>query len=78
MNVIGHQDVGVDRTGMLMCSLLEAVQVEGIIRRLKEADATVVAALQHMLGDTGKVDAGKACHRTNGLMVERIRFVMTW
>lgn len=77
MHVIGHQDIGVDRTAVLMNSLLEAVQVEEVIRRLKEAGAAVVATLQHMLRDTGKVEAGKACHRAGGLPVGRIRFVMT-
>ena len=62
---------------MLKGGLLEAIQVEGVIRRLKEAGTAVVAALQHMLRDTGKVDAGKARHRADGPTVERIRFVMT-
>ncbi len=43
-----------------MSSLLKAVQVEGVLGRLKEAGAAVVAALQHMLRDAGKVEAGKA------------------
>ena len=78
MHVIGHQDRGVDRTGMLLSGVLQAVQVAGGIRRLTKAGAAVVATWQHMLGDTGKVEAGKACQRTPGLMVERIRCVMIW
>ncbi len=43
---------------------------------MKEAGAAAVAALQHMLRDTGKVEAGKARHRASGFMIERIRFMM--
>ncbi len=69
MHVVGHQDIGVDRTAVLMSSLLEAVQVEGVIRRLKEAGAAVVATLQHMLRDTGKVEGGR---RAIGQVVSRL------
>jgi hypothetical protein len=63
MHVIGHQDIGVDGAAVLVSGTPERVEIKGVVRYVKKAGMAVVATLQDMLWDAGKVNAWETCHR---------------
>ena len=63
MHVVRHQHVGVDCALFAQRDLVEVVQVATVVVRREEARLAIVAALDHVLRDTGQVESGQAGHR---------------
>jgi hypothetical protein len=53
VNVIAHQDVRVHLAATVLRGMLQALQIETSVCIAEEACAAVVAALDHMVRDTG-------------------------
>jgi hypothetical protein len=53
VDVVGHQDVGVDHASFPLRSLLQFLQVPDVVDIGKEAGLAVVAALDDVWGDPG-------------------------
>jgi hypothetical protein len=62
MNVIGHEDVGVDRAPLLAGGRPEPVQVDPVVVVVEEDGLPVVAALHHMDRHARQEEAGFARH----------------
>lgn len=62
VHVVGHQYVGMDRAAFTPGDFIEIAQVASIIVGGEEARLAIVAALDHMLCDSGKIESGWARH----------------
>jgi hypothetical protein len=60
MNMVGHEHVGMHGTMFPHGQFTQSLQVTKVVRFTKEARPAIVAALNHVLGDTGDVQAGMA------------------
>jgi len=63
MNMIGHQDVGVQGTAMFPDGFLQAAQVAPVVLFSIEDRFTVDAANNHVLRFSGKDKTGFARHK---------------
>jgi len=66
MHVIGHQYVSVDLAAFAQGDLTQVATVTFVVSCGEEARPPVIAALDDMLGDVGKVDARSAWHAVAG------------
>jgi len=62
VDMVGHQHVGMDRATFALCDFVEIAQVTTIVVRREEARLAVVAALDDVLCDAGKIESGWAGH----------------
>ena len=60
--MVGHQYVGMDCAPVLERGLAQFLQIVAVVARLREAGRSIVAALDNMLGDVGKIDSWLASH----------------
>lgn len=62
VHVVGHQHVGVDAAVLAPGDVAQILQIADVVDVGEEARLAVVAALDDVLGDAGKVDTGLAGH----------------
>ncbi len=62
VDVVGHQHIGVEFDCMLAACLTEMVEVKLTIVLREETDATVVAPLNDVKGNSGKRESGPSGH----------------
>ena len=62
VDMVGHQYVGVHRAALAQCDLAQGRAIAEVVRLREEAGLAVIAALDDMLRDAGKVDASWARH----------------
>ena len=65
MNVIRHQDVCVHGAAFAPRDLAQILQVTDVVDLVEEARAAIVAALDHVLCNAGKVDPEGTGHGRN-------------
>ena len=65
MNVVGHQAPGPDLDPGRPALAAEDVAVKGVILVLEKRPLSTIAALRHVMWDTGNDDAGEAGHAGN-------------
>lgn len=58
VHVVGHQYVRVDRAAFTPGGLIEIAQVASIVVGGEEARLAIVATLDHVLCDSGKIESG--------------------
>jgi hypothetical protein len=58
MEMVGHQDIGVDPTVELVRGGADLFPQEPVVVLLEEDLLAIVAALNHMLRDSGQNEAG--------------------
>ena len=62
MDMVGHQDVGVDSCPMPLCGGQEAVEVTGVVILSHKDRRAVIPTLNHMLGLAGQKVSRESCH----------------
>jgi hypothetical protein len=62
MNVAGYQYLGMDCAPVLERGLAQFLQIVAVVASHREAGRSIVAALDNMLGDVGKIDSGLPSH----------------
>src|SRR5262245_13000112 len=62
VNVIAHQDICVHLAVTALRGVLQALQIETSVRIAEEACAAVVAALDHVVRNTGQFEARRPRH----------------
>ena len=60
--MICHEDVGMQAARMCPTGILHQFEVKPVIVIRIETGLAIIAALSHMLRDTGDVQAGRAWH----------------
>jgi hypothetical protein len=60
--MVGHQDIGVDGHIRLQRQLAQFGAILLVVGFGEEARLAIVPELDHVLGDTGQIDAGLAGH----------------
>jgi hypothetical protein len=62
MDVIGHEEIGMDRDAVALAIPLQTVQICEVIRRIVKNECPPVAARNDMEKGAGEFDAGFASH----------------
>ena len=62
VNMVGHQNVGVDRYAIFPAVFLELVQIDRVVLFGEETGLAVVAALDDVLRNAGQAQAGESGH----------------
>ena len=62
VTMIGHQTMGPDLGPGPARRLAQQIATEGLVAVFKEGPGAPVAALGHVMGQTGNDEAGQACH----------------
>jgi hypothetical protein len=62
MNVIGHQNIGVHETAVLLRGLTQPFNIKMTIVIFEETWLAIIAALNYMLRNAREIDAGLPCH----------------
>lgn len=62
LDVVWHQAIGPDRYARSPRSLGEEIEVEFVVAILEEGALAAIAALGHVVRDTGKDNAGEPSH----------------
>ncbi len=62
MDVVGHQDVGMQLATVRQAKLAEILQIALAINLAEEAGLAIVATLDGVLGNAGQIDSGLPCH----------------
>lgn len=80
VNVIRHQDVCVHGAAFAPSDFAQILQVTDVVDLDEEARAAIVAALDHVLCNAGKVDAGRTGHGRNPCKTDRgiLVFACMW
>jgi hypothetical protein len=61
MHVVGHQDIGVQPAVIPVGGLPEIIEITVIVAVTIEARLTIVATLDNMLGNAGKIETRLSC-----------------
>ena len=78
VDMIGHEDIGVDGTAMLLGPLLEPVKIGRLVFITEEHGLAAIAALDHMGRNTRQVKARFSWHRDILVNVESLHSINYW
>ena len=78
VDMIGHEDIGVDGTSVLLCPLLEPIKIGGIVFFSEKYGLTAIAALDHMGGNTWQIKSWFTWHDDILVSVARLHSIDYW